>query len=283
MKKIIVFIITFVFLGIIIYAQNDTLYIMKNGVISAKYNVNTQIDSVIFYDPFPTRGTFTDSRDGNTYNWVKIGTQIWMAENLKYLPSVIGPSEASNTQEFYYVYDYNGTNTTQAKATSNYNTYGVLYNWPAAMAGASSSNNNPSGVQGACPVGWHLPSVLEWDNLHNFLADNGFNYDGSMGGGGLNIAKSLATSNYWMFSLNNGAVGNTDYSEYRNKSGFSALPGGIRNEGYFSSLLESGLWWSSNENSSLNAYHEHLVYLYPTIYTHISDKKFGFSVRCVKN
>lgn len=93
-------------------------------------------------------GTFTDSRDGKVYNIVTIGKQFWMAENLAYLPSVVDPGTGSYTEPYYSVYGYNGTDVAAAKATENYQTYGVLYNWPAAMT--------------ACPEGWHLPSDAEW-------------------------------------------------------------------------------------------------------------------------
>jgi uncharacterized protein (TIGR02145 family) len=88
-----------------------------------------------------------------------------MAENLKYLPSVVGPGTGSNSEAYCYVYGYDGTSISAAKATENYATYGVLYNWTAAMNGAESSDANPSGVQGICPDGWHLPSDAEWKQL----------------------------------------------------------------------------------------------------------------------
>lgn len=134
-----------------------------------------------------------------------------MAENLAYLPSVVGPATDSETEPYYYVYGYDGTDVEEAKATENYQTYGVLYNWSAALT--------------ACPEGWHLPSDAEWTQLENYLANNGHNYDGTKGGVGAKIAKSLASETGWNSSSVEGAIGNTGFPEYRNKSGFSALPG----------------------------------------------------------
>ena len=114
-----------------------------------------------------TGNSFTDYRDGNVYKTDTIGTKIWMAENLKYLPSV-GFGEASIKTPYYYVYGYNGTNVNEAKATLNYSTCGVLYNWPAAMAGETFS---PFRVQGVCPSGWHLPSIAECKELRRFIND----------------------------------------------------------------------------------------------------------------
>ncbi len=105
---------------------------------------------------------FIDSRDGNRYKIVQIGNQIWMAENLKYLPSVSPSNVGSEINPFYYVYGYQGTDVLAAKATDNYKTYGVLYNWPAAMNGQTGE-----GVQGICPTGWHLPTDAEFTTLTN--------------------------------------------------------------------------------------------------------------------
>ncbi len=203
--------------------------------------------------------TFTDSRDSNVYKTVTIGSQTWMAENLKYLPSVVGPGTWSETQAYYYVNGYDGTDVAAAKAHPNYTPYGVLYNWPAAMAGAGTSDLNPSGVRGICPAGWHLPSDDEWTQLETFLADNGYNYDGSTGGSDTygvrtKIAKSLASESGWNSYSETGTVGNTDCPEYRNKSGFTALPGGIRYSDctfYYVGLY--GYWWSSTEDDSIRA------------------------------
>ena len=105
-------------------------------------------------------GAFTDTRDGNTYSTVKLGNQIWMAENLAYLPEV-SPSSlgAVNNNDyadpFYYVYGYEGSDVGQAKSNVNYGKYGVLYNWQAAID--------------ACPAGWHLPTDADWKELEMFL------------------------------------------------------------------------------------------------------------------
>ena len=108
---------------------------------------------------FDAMSAFTDNRDGNVYSFVTIGDQVWMSENLKYLPSVVDRATYSNTDPYYYVYGYNGTDVPAAKATDNYKTYGVLYNWPAAID--------------ACPSGWHLPSDAEWTQLTNYLGGEG--------------------------------------------------------------------------------------------------------------
>lgn len=196
---------------------------------------------------------FTDARDGNHYKVVKIGNQIWMAENLRYLPNVVGDGVSSITTPIYYVYGYDGTDINAAKATSNYTTYGVLYNWPAAMTG--------------CPTGWHLPSDDEWTELINYLGGK------SVAGGKL---KETGTK-HWN-SPNTGAT---------NEMGFTALPGGSRrkdiskffNIGYF------GYWWSSTsvEINSSNAWSRTLYYNDATVFGLGYEKSHGFSVRCVKD
>jgi len=98
--------------------------------------------------------------DNKNYTTVTLGSQIWMAENLAYLPAVSPSTISSNIEKYYYVYNYQGVDINEAKATSFFSTYGVLYNWPAAMNGHASSSANPSGVRGVCPDGWHLPSKL---------------------------------------------------------------------------------------------------------------------------
>ncbi len=203
--------------------------------------------------------------DGNNYAVVTIGEQTWMAENLKYLPSVVGSATGSGTEGYCYVYDYEGTNVLEAKATENYDTYGVLYNWTAAMNGEESSDGNPSGVQGVCPVGWHLPSEVEWTALSDLLSS-------SQAGGKL---KETGTS-HW----NNPNVGAT------NETGFTALPGGARSpNGVFGNVGGFGYWQSTTVSNSTSSWYSYLLNMsaYGIGTDDILSNQNGFSVRCIKD
>ncbi|MBW6536395.1 MAG: fibrobacter succinogenes major paralogous domain-containing protein [Mariniphaga sp.] len=238
-----------------------------------------------FDDPSKDFETLIDERDGQRYKWVKIGEQIWMAENLAWLPSVSPSSQGSKTIPQYYVYGHQGTDVAVAKQHANYRTYGVLYNWPAAMDGERSSRTNPSKVQGVCPAGWHLPSDAEWTQLENYLITNGYNYDGTTTGN--KIAKSLAAKIKWNSYSDTGTIGNN--LSVNNKSGFSALPGGYRHffYGTFNGVGEGSGWWSSTEYSK-REYDSYAAW-FRGLYYHSADIKHysgyddGLSVRCIKN
>jgi len=207
---------------------------------------------------------FTDTRDNNHYNAIKIGNQIWMAENLAYLPSVVGPGTGSQITPYYYVYGYDGTVVADAKATTNYATYGVLYNWTAAMASSASSSANPSGVQGVCPTGWHLPSDAEWTELKDYLGGQ------SIAGGKL---KETGTT-HWN-SPNTGAT---------NETGFTALPGGNRlSNGTFNNIGNYGNWWSATEFNTDYAWYRYMYYYTSNVNRYYISKELGYSVRCVRD
>ncbi|MDD2297286.1 MAG: FISUMP domain-containing protein, partial [Sphaerochaetaceae bacterium] len=223
----------------------------------------------------PDYGTFTDQRDQTVYKTITIGDKEWMAENLKYLPEVVGPATNSNTTSCYYVYGYDGTDVNAAKATENYQTYGVLYNWPAAMNGAATSNTIPSGVQGACPAGWHLPSDAEWKQLEMYLgmlqseADK-TGWRGTDEGGKM---KHPGTE-YWG-EPNTGAT---------NSSGFTALPGGLLiNNGIFGDMHVGGHWWSSTQYVEEVAWWRIFLYDESKVNRGQQPKSLGLSVRCIKD
>jgi uncharacterized protein (TIGR02145 family) len=194
-----------------------------------------------------TSSTFTDSRDGNVYKYVKIGNQVWMAENLRYLPSIVGPDTDSKTTPYYYVYGYNGSDVNAAKATANYATYGVLYNWTAAC--------------NSCPAGWHLPSDAEWKELIDNLGE-------------ASVAGSKLKSISGWSSDGNG----TD--EY----GFTALPGGYRHgSGAFTSIGDQGYWWSATDNGPNYAWSRDLISTTSYVYRSLNNLELGSSVRCVRD
>src|SRR5690554_1828898 len=219
--------------------------------------------------------TFTDPRDGKVYITVIIGDQEWMAENLAYLPSVNMVADGSEDAagSYYYVYGYDGTNVADAKATDNYATYGVLYNWTAAMDGEASSTTNPSGIQGVCPAGWHVPSDAEWTELTDYLGGT------SVAGGKL---KETGTT-HWN-SPNTGAT---------NETGFTALPGGYRYDygtfddigyGGFDDIGYGGFWWSATERDATSAWDRGMSYGDSYVYRNYGfSKEVGFSVRCVRD
>jgi len=232
------------------YTYNEvSTYSVKLEIKDTHGATGTTAKNIEIEDAFAGEtGTFTDSRDGNTYKWVKIGDQVWMAENLAYLPKVSPPSEYSGTEPYYYVYGYEGSNVSEAKATYNYKTYGVLYNWPAAFK--------------ACPNGWHLPTDEEWIILTNYLGG------GYLAGGKM---KSIAG---WEIP-NIGAT---------NSSGFCGLPGGNRNGLLkFGNLGVQGTWCSSTENDWYYAWFYYLTYNSPFIYRTRYAKGNGWSVRCIKD
>jgi len=203
-------------------------------------------------------GTFTDSRDGNVYQWIKIGTQIWMVDNLAYLPQVSPSKEGSPSKPVYYVYGYNGTIISDAKTSANYQTYGVLYNWEAA--------------KNSCPEGWHLPSDSEWKQLETYLGMSQKQAN-TIGTRGTEFGAKIKAADGWNKSGNG-----------TNESGFSAFPGGGRyGDLSFGNIGSNGFWWSSSEGESSFAWGRGLGYSSSEIYYGANYKENGYSVRCVRD
>jgi uncharacterized protein (TIGR02145 family) len=198
--------------------------------------------------------------NGKSYKVVQIGSQWWMAENLAWLPTVSPFSADSRSSPFYYIYGYEGINVSEAMESDNYNTYGVLYNWVAAVT--------------ACPQGWKLPSDEDWKTLEKFLLMSSLDaekfwwrYSGAVGG----KLKEKGNAHWW--DPNFGAT---------NECGFTALPGGFRDIDGFFGLGFQAMFWSSSES-------EHTSYTWDRILGHKDDgvgryshqKNIGMSVRCL--
>jgi len=249
------------------YTNGDMIrftgYVGSNNIIVNDVPSSSKTINFVFPTSFICGDTLVDTRDNTPYPTVQIGNQCWMAKNLAYLPNVVGPSTGSQTSPYYYVYLYNGTIVNDAKATTYYNTYGVLYNWSAAMNGVASSTASPSGVQGVCPIGWHLPSDTEWNNLVNYL---GYFDAGAK-------LKEAGTT-HWD-TPNTGAT---------NATGFTALPGGYREvNGGFYNIGSGGHWWSTTEHTTDNAKGRYMAYDHTSANSLNYDKARGFSVRCIKD
>ena len=191
-------------------------------------------------------GTFTDKRDGKFYRTVIVGTQTWMAENLKYLPEVITPVKISDSLKYYYVYDYYGANVERAERALDYKTFGVLYNFPAALD--------------ACPEGWHLPDREEWEELKYST--------------GLNNGSELRSSSYWA-SGDNGS----------NKSGFNSLPAGCQENSRFRELGHKAGFWSTviPYSEPGNAYVWGFNKSRNNIESVDVPQEDGYPVRCIKD
>lgn len=206
-------------------------------------------------------GTVTDY-DGNVYQTIKIGEQIWMAENLKVIHFSDGTAIPNITDDLQWK-NLAGTDKAYCYENNDVDSdYGIFYTRSAALNGAESSTENPSGIQGACPVGWHIPSNAEW----KVLTDSRYT----------NVLKEPGTV-HWL-----------PPSESNNESGFTALGAGNRSgyNGTFTEFKERGYWWLTDiytyNGKAYSAYLGHYNALDKgTTYANLFNN--GHSVRCVKD
>ncbi|MBR2210624.1 MAG: lipocalin family protein [Fibrobacter sp.] len=201
-------------------------------------------------------GSLTDSRDGQTYRTVKIGGQVWMAENLNF---VMDNSWCYNDE------------------SDNCDTYGRLYNWAAAVGRDDAECGygyecelGTGDIRGVCPKGWHLPSQSEWEALIVAVDGSITEYTSSNTAG-----TKLKSTTGW-----DAHRGITNEDAF----GFSALPAGYRgNYGGYSLKGYYADFWSSTEDGSDYAYGMYLGY--GGVYAGLDDvdKDGGYSVRCLKD
>ena len=218
--------------------------------------------------------TVTDI-DGNTYNSVQIGNQCWMKENLRTTSYANGTSiSLGDSQSSTTAYRYYPNNN-----SSNVATYGYLYNWIAVMGNSSSSSSIPSGVQGICPTGWHVPSDAEWTLLRNYVSSQSLYVCGTNVN---NIAKALASATGWNSSPLACAVGNNPSAN--NSTGFSALPASNYTGNYYF-FGSQALFWSATEDNDpvIDARCSYLDSDYADMRVGSAGKNRGHSVRCLKD
>jgi uncharacterized protein (TIGR02145 family) len=229
----------------------DTLYVWKAGNLVIKQSIKpVDIDSITFKRPVAKIPSIT------------IGTQTWTTKNLDVatysdgtvIPQVTDPTAWASltTGAWCYYNNDSGTGTT----------YGKLYNWYAVAGIHDNDPNTPN--KKLAPTGYHVPSDAEWSTLTTFL-------------GGENVAggkmKETGTA-HW----------NSPNTDATNSSGFTGLPGGYRSlNGTFNDIGTNGDWWSSSEDGATYAWYRNLYYSNGDAYRSYSDKKDGFSVRCLRD
>jgi uncharacterized protein (TIGR02145 family) len=243
--------------------------LVKTDTIPIAFSGSTQIKNIDFcgggiFNANLTYGSTTDINN-NIYKTIKIGSQTWMAENLKvskYRDGTPIPANLTNanwnsaTTGAYSLYNNDAANNTK---------YGKLYNWYAVVDSRQ-----------LCPVGWHVPSDSEWKTLE------------------INLGMSPADADDFLLRGENENVGGKLKSEYvfwknpnfsaTNESGFSGLPGGLRNaDGSYSYIQDKGYWWSSTEANSTSIFFRSLGFDGGYSERLKIWKQTGYSVRCVKD
>ena len=237
-----------------------TLNIGGNSCILSRSVVNTQNPGINFTSIGTPIGSFQNNVtdiEGNSYKTVQIGTQVWMAENLKtskyndgtIIPNITDSTQWSNLTTSAWSYFKNDA--------ANNAKYGKLYNWYAISLTTNSNKN-------VCPIGWHVPTNAEWTTLRDYLG-------GEIVAGGK--MKEVGTINW-----------NSPNQNTTNLSLFTALPGGYRwIDGNYDGLGKSGNWWSSSEYDEFQAWGIPLFNSNNTFYLGEGNKKAGCSIRCLKN
>jgi uncharacterized protein (TIGR02145 family) len=239
------------FLTVNFASAQDTLYVYQGGAVLYK-SVITAVDSVTFQKVYAPSATVTD-KDGNVYQTVTIGTQTWMASNLRVTHYRNGESITNLTVVGDWASATFGAWCNYDNSAANGTKYGHLYNWYA----VGDSRN-------IAPMGWHVPTNAEWTTLTTYLGGE------TVAGGKL---KETGTLNW--ASPNTGAT---------NETGFSALPGGNRSDnGTFDTIGNFGSWWSSSESLAPNVWNRGLGFLNSNLYYGGFPKSYGFSVRCVRD
>lgn len=208
-------------------------------------------------NPDLTYGSITD-QDGNTYATIEMGTQEWMAENLR-------TTTYANGESIQNVTDAGQWSNLTSGAWVHYNNdsqheipYGKLYNWYAVA--------DPRNI---CPTGWHVPTDPEWTLLTDYLGGL------EVAGGKMKTTGTIEAATGLWHAPNNAAI---------NNSGFTGAPGGYRDfYGTFNSISQDGNWWSSSEYDNGRARSRNLNSTNSGVVWYIVYKEAGFSVRCLRD
>lgn len=213
--------------------------------------------------------------DGNWYDGVVINNRIWTMQNLRtthYSDGTAilnGENSTSDSTPYYYNDD---------TSSIPLNLRGYFYNWPAIMNGSDSTELSPSGVQGIAPLGWHIPSAAEWDEMTDYVKSvPTYLYSNEANA----IGKALAYKQYWTTSYVANSIGWNQ--SYNNKLKFGAVPAGYGYKSSLSGTGEQSIFWTATEYNTADAYVRNLNYQLKTVGGGHFNKYYGMFVRCVCN
>lgn len=251
----------------------ETQFYSQSEVDALIANLQSQIDDL---DTDNSSGSITD-QDGNTYDYLTYGVQVWTVENAEMvtyrdgtpIPQVTDKTEWQNLTTGAWAY-YNNDPTKPR-----------LYNWYAVMGIHDVASLTDASLRKAfAPEGWHVPTDAEWTTLEEYLIANGYNYDDTTTEN--KIAKAMASTTGWNSSRELGAIGNDQ--SLNNSSGFNAFPEGSRNfNGSFYFEGYNAIFWSSTENNSYIACYRYLFINNSYLDRYFNYKHYGFSVRFVRD
>jgi len=226
-------------------------------------------------------GTVKDY-DGNTYKTVQLGSQCWMAENLRTThftdgrEILLGGDRSAKVTPFRYYPDNN---------SSNVSKFGYLYNFSAVAYGINYSNVTVVERGRLCPAGWHVSTHDDWRDLLKYLLDQDkFVCETSSGLYKTHIAKALASKTNW--SSSRGEVCNVGFDlSTNNSTGFSAYPAGKFMKGFGSDFGSECYFWTVSESYTGHDYVWFLSSSLPDLYRDdfSGQTENGFSVRCVRD
>lgn len=229
-------------------------------------------------DGLPCATGVTDY-DGNTYTTLQLGSQCWFQQNLRTTHYSDGTPITISSSNFSETIPYCYCPSNDTSYVHGHGAYGYLYNWAAVLHGAFPTNATPSGLQGPCPNGWHIPSQAEWTIFLNYVGNQP---EYQCNDNNMSVEKALASTTGWQNSTVPCSVGNEQ--EKNNRSGFCAYPARYASPQTIFPVGLSAIFWSCTQVSS--EYSSYFPLGYNESVPHINsdhNHAFAYSIRCLKN
>ena len=262
--------------GFLTNTLDDFISVTKEGYLDYRIGVSNPDTSGLEIILIECAGILTDI-DGNEYETVRYGNQVWMVQNLRttryrsgapivFMPDSIEWMDNSGFEVPAFCYYDNSEDRDSIRK------YGALYNWWVV---------DPANPEQIAPEGWRAPSHADWDTLVDYLVANGYNWDGTREGN--KIGQAVASRSGWHYNAGGGRVGNN--MRRNNSAGFSAYPVGLRVElGFYDYRGIRTWWWSNVEGGVVHGRCRSLAYPFPFGFGATGARKhMGLSVRLVRD